>query len=63
MADRTTTCNEFCGRCGTALGYQASGKNDGVGRFAIERKFTMLGAKASTIQKIKAARMMIKGLL
>ncbi len=43
LTDRTTTCNEFCGRCGAAMGYKSSGKNDGVGRFDIADYLTRYG--------------------
>jgi hypothetical protein len=40
LGDRTTTCNEFCTACTTAMGY--TGK-EGVGRFDIADRLTALG--------------------
>lgn len=43
LSDRTTTCNEFCSKCGSAMGYVAKGKFDGVGRFDIADYLTRTG--------------------
>lgn len=43
LKDRTTTCNEFCSRCGTAMGYVGEDKNDGLGRFDIADVLTRYG--------------------
>lgn len=40
---RLTTCNEFCTKCGNAMGYKAADKNDGVGRFDIADYLTRYG--------------------
>ncbi len=42
-ANRTTTCNEFVGRCAGAMGYKSEDKNDGVGRFDIADYLTRNG--------------------
>lgn len=43
LSDRTTTCNEFCSKAGTAMGFVAKGKFDGVGRFDIADYLTQNG--------------------
>jgi len=43
LSDRTTTCNEFCSKAGTAMGFVAKGKYDGVGRFDIADYLTQIG--------------------
>lgn len=43
LSDRTTTCNEFCSKAGTAMGFVAKGKFDGVGRFDIADYLTQIG--------------------
>jgi len=43
LTDRTTTCNEFCSKAGTAMGFVAKGKFDGVGRFDIADYLTQNG--------------------
>lgn len=42
-ANRTTTCNEFCTKCGNAMGFVAADANDGVGRFDIADYLTRYG--------------------
>lgn len=41
--DRLTTCNEFCSKCGNAMGYKAEDSFDGVGRFDIADYLTRFG--------------------
>ena len=43
LTDRTTTCNEFCSKAGTAMGFVAKGKFDGVGRFDVADYLTRMG--------------------
>jgi hypothetical protein len=41
LADRTTTCNEFCGKCANAMGH--NNPNETVGRFDIAERLFSLG--------------------
>lgn len=40
---RLTTCNEFCTKCGNAMGHKAADDHDGVGRFDIADYLTRYG--------------------
>lgn len=55
-ANRTTTCNEFCTKCGTAMGYKAEDNKDGVGRFDIADYLTRYGRGHCWVPATSGAR-------